>query len=149
MQTSDILNVMKNFPAVENCFSGCFPIDKIPRNIAQRSCLIFNLDPSHKTGSHWIALVRRFDNDYEIFNSLGTNFNEIQPFLKFPNAEYEFNIHAFQMSRTSTCGLYAIFFLVHRMMNIDLFFQDLLCDIFTINKSRNEKIVLEFFDEFV
>lgn len=149
MQTSDIVNVVKKFPAVEKCFLGCVAIDRIPGTMAERSCLIFNLDQAHLQGSHWVTLIHNSDNNYEVFDSLGTKFPVIQPYLKFPSAQYEYNTNAFQLSKSSTCGFYAIYFLVNRMMNIDMSYRDLLSDIFEINKSANEKLVLEFFNEFV
>lgn len=149
MQTSDIVKVVHKFPAVANCFLGCFAIDKIPDKMPERSCIVFNKDASHLTGSHWLTLVHNSDNNYEIFDSLGTKFQELHPYLKFPNAEFEYNTNAFQLSRTSTCGFYAIYFLVNRMMNIDMDYRTLLSDIFEVNKSENEKLVLEFFNDFV
>lgn len=149
MQTSDVANIIKKFPALSKRFVGVFPIDKLPSYLDQKSCLIFNMDPSHKAGSHWVALLRAFDNNYEVFNSLGTNFPEIEPYLKFADASYEYNLNAFQMPTTSSCGLYTIFFLVHRMYNIDMTFRLLLSDVFATNKKQNEKIVLNFFKDFV
>ena len=149
MQTSDIVNVVKKFPLIEEHFVGVFPLDKIPSSIENKSCLIFNKDTSDSGGSHWLCLIRTFNNNYEIFDSLGCQLSVIKPHLKFKKAVYFYNTNAFQELTSSTCGLFALYYLIHRMMNLQLSYRDLLSEIFCENKQKNENEVMDFFMYFV
>lgn len=148
MQASDIYNVIDKFPAIKDHFIGVFAIDTIPKSMCKKTCLIFNKDKSDSEGSHWLCLVRTFKNNYEIFDSLGTDFHEIKPFLHFKNAVYHFNAYDFQDIRSSSCGFFSLFFLIHRMMNLDCTYFELLSEIFDVNKTTNENEVLSFFSYF-
>lgn len=148
MQTSDIQNIISRFPIIKERFIGVFPIDLIPKSLAPKSALIFNRDTSEMNGSHWICLVRGFENDYQIFDSLSTKFDEIYPYFKFRKAVYYFNSNAFQESNSNTCGLFSCYFLIHRLMNLEVSYNELLSEIFVENKSENEKEVLDFFSYF-
>jgi hypothetical protein len=150
MQTSDIINVIKKFPIISERFLGCFPLDKLPRKMNEQTCLIFNRDKSDSSGSHWICIIHRFNNDFEIFDSLGCNFPAIQPFLHFKkkdskNPVYFFNSYSFQDTSSSACGLFALYFLIHRMMNLDMTYNELLSEVFVENKIENEQAVIDFF----
>lgn len=148
MQTSDLVTVFDQFPRIRPYFKGVFPLDKIPVELEERNCVVFNRDTSVSPGSHWIALVRTFKNNYEIFDSLSTNFLEIKPYLNFENPIFHFNLGAFQESTSSTCGLFAAYFCIHRLECLDASYSELLEEIFVTNKSENEKKVLEFFTYF-
>jgi hypothetical protein len=146
MQSSSFqVLVDKLFPFLKQYFVGVFPLNKIPKRIKQKSCLIFNMDKAGQSGSHWVALVRTFGNAYEIFDSLGTKFDEIRPHLKFVNATYNYNSGAFQAQGSHSCGLFALYFIVHRSFNYDESFQDILINTFSTDKSENEAAVLNFF----
>jgi len=149
MQTTDILNLFNHFPLIKSHFKGVHPIDLIPHKIPQKFFIIFNKDLSTQSGSHWICLLRSDDENYEIFDSLGTDVDYIKPFLHFPNANYIYNTEAFQDHETSSCGLFAAFFAIHRLMNLDLDYHEVLSEIFERNTKTNEKKVLKFFAYFI
>lgn len=148
MMSSELVAHMKKVPCVDKHFIGVFPLDMIPKNIPIRSCLIFNMDTSSETGSHWVSLVRPEKNVVEIMDSLGTRFELIKPFLKFPKStEYQYNTSAFQLSSSSTCGLFCIYFLIERCLNFDFEFNELLPDLFETDLEINEKKVKSFVQE--
>ena len=68
-----------------NEFTGVFPIDKI------RPCMlnsyspyaILNLDDSNSKGSHWIAVARRSDGKFVIYDSFGRQNERIVPSLMY------------------------------------------------------------------
>lgn len=149
MQTTDLYNLFDHFPLIKSHFKGVYPLDKIPRTLPQKFFIIFNRDPSTQSGSHWLCLLRFDLETFEIFDSLGTDFNFLKPHLKFQNAQYVYNTQAFQDTETSSCGLFAAYFAVHRLMNLDEDYQELLAEIFEINPKLNEKEVLNFFAYFI
>lgn len=144
MQSNDFDIFIEKVPCVKERFLGVFALDKIPKQMACKTALIFNTDFSHEKGSHWCSLVRSFGNDYEIFDSLGSHFNKVKTNLKFKNAIYFSNGDAYQLPYSDTCGLFAITFVIERLMNIDIPFDDFLNDIFVTNKEKNENFVKEF-----
>lgn len=149
MQTTDIVNLFDRFPLIKSHFKGVFPVDLIPSKLPQKFFIIFNKDPSTLSGSHWICLLRFDLNNYEIFDSLGTDLNYLKQYLHFPDANYFYNTQPFQDHESSTCGLFASFFAIHRLMNLDLDYHEVLSEIFQINPKSNEKKVLEFFAYFI
>lgn len=150
MQTSELEKLIKHFPLVNAHFKGVFALDRIPSRLEKRFFFIFNKDESSKNGSHWLTCVHTDKNDYEIFDSLGTtDFNYLRPYLKFPNAEYFYNSAKFQDSESSTCGLFASYYAIHRILNLDMTMEEVLREIFEINVETNENKVLNFFSYFI
>lgn len=147
MQTSDFKIIFSCLPKVKQQFLGAYALDQIPddKHFKINHSIIFNLDKADQIGSHWLALVRLSQKDFDLFDSQGVKFENLKPFLKFKNASFNFNSEAFQMSSTNSCGLFASYFIIHRLMNLDLNMQELLSEIFESNKEDNEKKVAKFF----
>ena len=133
-------------PTLAKHWKGVKPIDKIPRNIPVRHFVIVNLRPSSHPGSHWIVLFRSHAKSLELFNSLGfSNTNDIRPYLKFNfTTELSYNHTPVQMPTTSSCGLYCIYFAIHRLLDIDQSFDEFLDEIFATDKIKNESTVAHF-----
>lgn len=148
MQTDEFSVFIDKFPCLKKHFLGVFALNQIPKSMLHRSFLIFNKDPDYLNGSHWIALVRLDGSDYQIFDSLGCDFDFVKKFLKFKNAKFTFNTQAFQSTESNTCGLFCLYWIVHRMMSVDLSFNELLLEIFEINTTENEKKVIDFWHNF-
>lgn len=84
-----------------------------------------------------------------MFDSLGVDSEKkimVENFCKFSTKEIIFNETAFQESESDTCGLFALYFAIERMHNLDLSFEEILHDLFKTDKSHNEKKVQEFCD---
>jgi hypothetical protein len=133
-------------PVLAKHWKGVKAIDKIPRNLPVRHFLIVNLSPSSHPGTHWIVLFRSHSRSLELFNSLGfSTTNEIKPYLKFDfNTELSYNHTPVQTSTSSSCGLYCIYFAIHRLLDLDLPFEEFLEEIFSTNKMENESKVARF-----
>ena len=146
MLNSDIELYFQKMPCLEKHFMGVFSIDNIPKKIKVRSFFVSNLSKSSEPGSHWISFIKSEPKTIEIFDSLGTKINNLRPYLKFSNnPDIKYNEAAFQTTTSSTCGLFAIMFLIERSFNFDLKFNELLVDIFDKNSEINENIVVNFF----
>lgn len=145
MQTSDFNVFVDKFPFLKDHFLGVFALNTIPTRMKAKSCLIFNLDKSNEEGSHWLALIHTKKNYYELFDSLGVKIEQIRPFLKFSKPILLYNTGVFQSSSTSTCGLYSLYYIVHRMMNINEDYEEMLQEMFSINIIENEQKVFSFF----
>lgn len=89
---------------IGEAFEGVFASDQIPQN-ATWKCLIANLDPSDKPGSHWIAMARnpyKKGNGVIVYDSFGRDANVLLPevALSMKNTEQD----AEQCKQEDNCG---------------------------------------------
>jgi len=145
MQTEEFLPYFKKVPHLEKHFLGVFAIDQIPNSLKPKSFLVCNTDPSHSKGKHWIAFICVEKNECEIFDSLGVKKNELEPYFKFKQKiNLIFNTTAVQSTHSKLCGLFVITFIVERMLNQTMYFDEILENIFLADVNKNDNIVTEF-----
>lgn len=144
----DFVEYFKKIPIVNHYYKSVYSIDEIPNTLKVRQFIICNLSKKSEPGTHWIAIVRSDKKIYEVFNSLGyENLDTLLPYMRLKiKADVVFNEEAFQLSDSTTCGLFCIYFIVHRVLNYDMHFDHLLQDIFVLDKEINEKKVITFCD---
>lgn len=134
LSTNEIDLVMKQYEFLHKDhfrYIGCFASDyyklypdKFPyealRNF-EHSALIFNLDESHQSGSHWVVIF--FENTQknlviEYFDATGNPPNKnIKEFLQHPylaNAEYIENTTEHQKGNNE-CGMFSMFYVLERL----------------------------------
>lgn len=100
------------------------------RSPAEERSVIFNVDPSNKLGSHWVA-ARLTPSTLEWFDSYGlppdgddpvlhdrTHFREWCERLA-PRGGYEWNHLDFQALSSAVCGQYALWFCRHGLPDAD------------------------------
>ena len=85
----------------------------------------------------------------ECFDSLGISIKKkelLQKYCSFRGIhELEFNETSFQSINSDTCGQFVLYYIVQRMHNLDISFEEILEEIFDDqNKQKNEQIVQEF-----
>ena len=61
-----------------NKYTGTYASDRIPKRFKY---IIVNLDPSHKRGSHWVAMCN-INNKIYVYDSFGRKTNKILPTFK-------------------------------------------------------------------
>ena len=145
MLNSEIVDYVEKVPCLKQHFLGVFSIDNFPKKLTERSCFICNTSKSNEVGTHWISFIKSEKKTIEIFDSLGTKIDILRPFLKFRgNPKILYNDCAFQSFTSNTCGYFALTFLIERSFNLDLKYKQVLAEIFDIDSTINEKIVVEF-----
>jgi hypothetical protein len=146
MRGSEFQNYFEKIPIVNKQFLKITSIDEIPKDIKEKHFVISNLSPSNELGSHWITLIQSEKNTLEIFNSLGMNsIDRLQPYLKTrKKVNVIFNEQPFQSKESTSCGFFCIYFIVHRILNLDMSFEHLLEHIFSANCEINENKVVNF-----
>jgi len=146
LSTSDFEPYFKNIPDLLVHWAGTKALDEIPKQLKVKSFIIVNTSVKEKKDGHWIVLSRPYLGEIEVFNSLGfESLATIKPHLQFPfKSNIIYNNSSVQMPTTSSCGLYCIYFVVHRFLNLDIPFDELMEDIFTSNLNKNEDLVFKF-----
>lgn len=150
MQGSDIIEVIKKYPAISINFKGIFSIDNLPKDIPTKHFIIFNEDLAENKGIHWLALIKPKNNCLECFDSLGLDTRKQDLILKyhrFKNVkQIKFNETRFQPLTSDKCGLFTLYFCINRLMNLDLSFRKFLEDFFSNEDKENEINVKAFFN---
>jgi hypothetical protein len=148
MQASEFEQYFNKFPHLKKHFVGVFAIDTLPKTLKYRYFCISNTDLSSEPGQHWICFLRNSNYEIECFDSLGINSEKREKLLKFCSfkrmRQLKFNENIFQCKDSSTCGLFVIYFLIERMHNLDLTFNQVLEEIFENSDTQNELKVEEF-----
>lgn len=150
MISSDFESFFNHFPNINKNFVGVYSADKMPKSLKINHFFILNTDISSNPGKHWLSVIRTEKKLVEIFDSLGTKIDFINNFFHFRSAtKIIYNESIFQESDSSTCGLFCVYFIINRLYNLDLHFDELLSEIFdVVNKSTNEMKVVEFCQDF-
>ena len=148
MQGSEFHQYFDQFPFLKKHFVGVFSIDTLPKSLKYRHFCICNTDNSNGSGEHWFCFLRSGKSEIECFDSLGINTLKrdiLENSCRFRGIkELTFNETQVQDNNSSTCGYFSIYFLIERMHNLDLLFEDFLDDIFVEDLSKNEEIVQKF-----
>lgn len=151
MQSSDLKNILNQFPSISQNLYGVFSIDTVPKNIPKNHFVIINTEENSQPGKHWFCLLKLGFKSYEIFDSLGIDENKFKYFETYSilpcNSKVKYNENAVQNSFSTTCGLFVCYFLIQRMHNLDLSFFTLINEIFDIDKDKNESVVSLFAKE--
>ena len=128
-----INNLLKNEESYLNTFSK----DEIPL-IENNKSLIFNLQNSNQSGSHWIALSRTNKNIF-IFDSFGIGYipNDIYKIYKKFNIIT--NIYRIQDINSNLCGLFCVLFCLYKVNNKNKFIEFL--NMFNVNDFIKNELV--------
>lgn len=147
MQSHDLFQCIQKFESIRNYCEGIIGIDQLPKTLKIKHFLIINTETSEENGQHWFCLLRSSLRKYEIFDSLGFTESKqlvFKAFAKFRSGSFIYNINQFQLDTSDTCGLFVLYFIVHRLHNFDISFEDLLQEIFSNSLSLNETFVDDF-----
>lgn len=148
MQSSELSDIVHKFESIKSNFSGVFSLNRIPKRLKIKSFLIANTQDDSKPGQHWFAIIKVSPFNYEYFDSLGVTNEKLQNLNAlhiFPlHSSVKFNETAVQSKTSDTCGLFVLYFLIQRMHNFDLSFNELLDEIFDIDCEKNENTVKLF-----
>ena len=117
------LFVRKNYPLSnissndllknEEHFSGCYSKDHIPL-IENNKSLIFNLENSDQSGSHWVSLSRKNNNIF-IFDSFGVGHIPNNLYNIYKNYNIITNIYRIQDKNSNLCGMFCVLFCLYKV----------------------------------
>ena len=110
--------LLKNFKHCDKCYSK----DQIPL-IENNKSLVFNLENSDQSGSHWVSLSRKND-DIFIFDSFGVGHVPNNLYKIYKNYNIITNIYRIQDINSNLCGLfvfYSVYTKLIQKINLYLF----------------------------
>lgn len=151
MHGKDLCDFISNCNALKNFCDGVFSIDTMPKSLKRRHFFFSNLDVNSSSGSHWICILRNDKNQIELFDSLGVSEIKLEWFLKHNNLKklnkLLYNTTPVQSLYSNSCGKFVLYFIIKRLMNIDINFETLLNNIFSQNEDENEIVVSGFLND--
>ena len=106
-------------PHLRNRFLGVFAADELPllQDVPRPSGLIVNSDPSHKPGTHWMAIYYGKDGQDEFFDSYGKSpTSYVRAWQNHLNPGYEYSSKILQGDDTTVCGHYCVFYLKQKSL---------------------------------
>ena len=97
----------------EKYFSGCNSKDQIPL-MENDISLIFNLENSDQSGSHWCSLSRKND-DIFIFDSFGVGYMPKNIYKIYKNYNIITNEYRIQDINSILCGMFCVLFCLYKV----------------------------------
>ena len=128
-----INNLLKNEKSYLNTFSK----NEIPL-IENNKSLIFNLQNSNQTGSHWISLSRNNKNIF-IFDSFGIGHIPRNIYEIYKNFNIITNIYRIQDINSNLCGLFCVLFCLYKVNSKNKFIEFL--NLFNVNDYIKNELV--------
>lgn len=80
---------------------------------------------------------------YELLDSLGTSQAYVTSHVPFKGS-CQFNESKLQSDKSNSCGEFCLYYIVHRLHNLDLTFQEFMDDFFSLDTEVNETNVQNF-----
>ena len=115
MNGGQIEALLKRDPVTRKCFKGVLAADQLPRKLLA-GLYVVNTDPIAKPGEHWVVFYRSPGGSVEFFDSYG---HEPTYFHRNWRGK-KYNRKRLQASRSSMCGLYCIYYSIHRCRGISM-----------------------------
>ena len=128
---------MNNLLKDEESYLSTFSKDEIPL-IENNKSLIFNLQNSAFSGSHWLRISRK-DNNIFIFDSFGIGHIPKNIYIVYKNFNIITNIYRIQDINSNLCGLFCILFCLYKVNSKNKFIEFL--NMFNVNNYIKNELV--------
>ena len=145
MNTKDIARILSSDPYTKGMvcevLDGVHASDQLHEPTTRPSTMVVNTDESWKPGRHWVSIFIPLSGQWEYFDSFGKPPDSpfIQTFLQ--HKKIKFNSKVLQSDKSSVCGHYCIYYLVHRVRG---FTMETIVNRFGKDKERNDRDVHDF-----
>ena len=146
LTNEDIFQFIMKDELMSETLDGIYPIDKLPMFTHLAKFYFINSDPSFLPGKHWVCVFSPNSSHPEFFDSLGrapSAYSDAIPI--FLGEKYVYNSIRLQAPNSSTCGLYCLYYLYHRLRG-HTFFEIL--DRFSKDLEHNDALVIDFYRSF-
>ena len=123
MNTNEIASLLSANVYTAERFKGVYPYDKIPilNDVKKECCFVFNLDPSTRNGSHWVAVMLHPTKRNVYFDSYGwPPFKNRLKNLMVKCGDFDYNSQQLQHSFSTTCGQWCMYFIHEHCRGLSL-----------------------------
>ena len=142
MNGVEFTNLVNTLPVLKLHFFGVYPIQPVLGLVPPDHFILMNTETRDSDGRHWFVVVHDGLLTWEIFDSLGVaDTNLLLSRLNLCNSIVSINTQQFQEEDTDTCGKFCLYFILHRIVYLDIPFFTLLSKIFYTNFAANEQEV--------
>jgi hypothetical protein len=116
MNTLEILKCLRSNENIRKHTIGVYPSNKLPNKFKKPAAFVINIDASHLSGSHWIAMYFPKSGKAEYFDSYAIKpfYKHFIRFLKRNAASYIHNPKRLQGNYSKCCGHYCCMYLLYR-----------------------------------
>ncbi len=122
------------------------PCNRLPKVIARPACIVVNTDPSHKPGTHWLAIFFGNNGIGEFFNSFGNQpARTFENYLTKHSRTSYYNPVPLQHPLTSICGQYCIYYLVKRARGVPV--DEIVSTFDPTDRAANDERLLDWFND--
>ena len=103
-------------------FTGVYPRDLLPNNVKYPCSFVLNTDSSKGPGKHWLAIYYDHAGHATFFDSFGFPpvYYGLENYLDKTAIKWSHNSVKIQHLLTSTCGYYAVYFILLKSRDFDL-----------------------------
>lgn len=128
-----------------NAFYGVCPLDELPRFISQLPIfIIVNTQTHNLEGEHWKTIFIDKKRNGEIFDSLAQPMNAMLiTWMNRFTRKWKTNRKVYQSKDTSTCGAFALFYVLNRL---DCNSLNSFTNSFSHSVNANESLVQDFYN---
>ena len=144
MNTSQLQCCIDCSPVLRKSVIGVFAADQLPLSLRVPCGLIVNTDVYNKEGQHWCSFYFPSAHIVEYFDSYGKSidyYNKYFPKYVTSFSKVTMNSKQLQSSNSDVCGMYALFFLLHRLNSIR--FSNIV-NMFSSNTYFNDEFVYNY-----
>lgn len=124
MNSRDLARVLVNDPYSRRTFRGVYARDTLPylTNTRRPSAYVINTDRALGPGEHWVVVWFDGRGNSEYFDSFGflPFRREIESFILRHCHTYRHNRRVLQNVLSSTCGLYALYYVLQKSRGASL-----------------------------
>lgn len=97
-------------------------------------------------GQHWFVLLKVEQGQFELFDSLGGDSKFLLQTLPY-SGECTFNATPVQLAESTSCGEFCLYYIIQRLHNLDLDFDNFINDFFCAIPEVNELRVSAFINK--
>jgi hypothetical protein len=149
MNTTEIINAIKQDKIAKQTFCGVVAIDQLPLKTITRGCsFIVNTETSREYGEHWFAIFSPLNGPVEYFDSYGikpTNI-EIYQFIRKNGGKYIYNTKKIQGNNSISCGQFSILYIYFRSRGYTM--SDYI-KFYTSNKTYNDILIKKIYNKMI
>ena len=146
MNESEVNSLINSIPSIKRFYRGIFTLTRLPHKLLENEfCIVYRETEENNCG-HWFSLYRTDKTTVEVFDSLVLPRKHSSSIGRQLKCSIIKNTSKLQSSTSVQCGLFCVYYIYHRFLNIDLLFEHYMNDFFSGCVEENESRIKTFSD---